>query len=107
MSYTVSDAYSDITSALDLETPEEWDEDGLDHVSEETDLALAKIEALRACAAAVAPLSKQEREYVGRLRQRAEILHERLASTQLRDPQEIVKELHALEWVLGRLEART
>lgn len=44
MSYTCVDAYGDITSALCLDTPPEWDEDGLDHVSEETDLALQKIE---------------------------------------------------------------
>lgn len=43
MSYTCVDAYSDLTGALNLKTPDEWNEDGNDHVSEETDLALAEI----------------------------------------------------------------
>jgi hypothetical protein len=48
MSYTCTDAYVDLTQALHLSTPDEWDEDGLDHTSEETDLALAEIERLKA-----------------------------------------------------------
>jgi phosphoglycolate phosphatase-like HAD superfamily hydrolase len=44
--------------------------------------------------------SKKEREYLGRIEARVEILRARLATTNLPDPQEITKELHSLEWVL-------
>lgn len=43
MSYSCTDAYSDLITALRLKTPKAWDDDGCEHVSEETDLALAEI----------------------------------------------------------------
>ena len=52
MSYSCTDAYSDITGALKLKTPDSWDEDGVEHVSEETDLALAEIVRLQKAEAA-------------------------------------------------------
>lgn len=52
MSYDCIDAYGDLTSALRLNTPAEWD-DERQHVSEETDLALAEISRLQKAAAAL------------------------------------------------------
>ena len=49
MSYSCTDAYGDITGALKLKTPKSWDSDGAEHVSEETDLALAEIARLQLC----------------------------------------------------------
>ena len=54
MSYSCTDGYSDITGALSLKTPKGWDADGADHVSDETDLALAEIARLQLCAEALA-----------------------------------------------------
>jgi hypothetical protein len=48
-------------------------------------------------------MSKKDREYLQRLMVRKGLLDIRLASTQLRDTQEITKELHALEWAIERL----
>ena len=47
-------------------------------------------------------MSKSD-EYLRRLNARAEILRARLQTTQLADPQEITKELHALEWAIKTL----
>lgn len=58
MSYSCVDAYSDLTGALKLKTPDEWNEDGGDHVSEETDLALNEIERLQRCERALKRLYK-------------------------------------------------
>ena len=54
MSYSCGDAYTDITGALNLKTPKAWDDDGAEHVSEETDIALAEIARLQLCAETLA-----------------------------------------------------
>lgn len=47
----------------------------------------------------------KEREYLKRLMYRKGVLDIRRASTQLGDPQEITKELHALEWAIEKLQS--
>lgn len=48
-------------------------------------------------------LTAKELDYSMRLHGRILILRERLKSTQLPDPQEITKELHALEWAVQKI----
>lgn len=48
-------------------------------------------------------MTKKHREYLQRLMVRKGVLDIRLASTQLRDDQEITKERNALEWAIERL----
>lgn len=48
-------------------------------------------------------LSAKELDYSMRLHGRILILRERLKNTQLPDPQEITKELHALEWAVEKI----
>lgn len=48
-------------------------------------------------------MSRKHREYLQRLMVRRGTLIIRRASTQMRDKQEIEKELHALEWAIAKL----
>lgn len=49
--------------------------------------------------------SKKDREYLQRLEDRAVVLRNRLRGSQLRDTQEVKKELHALEWAVAKLKS--
>lgn len=48
-------------------------------------------------------MSKKHREYLQRLMVRKGVLDIRLASTQLRDRQEVEKERNALQWAIEKL----
>ncbi len=52
-------------------------------------------------------LSAKERAYVERLRDRADILLERVRMTELRDNQEALKELNAVRWAIEKLSPAT
>ena len=48
-------------------------------------------------------LTRKQREYIDRLKHRIGILAARKRGSQLRDNQELDKELHALEWAVSVL----